>query len=120
MFQLVNQTTNEKETGVYGALAKVALVFSQGNRISEMDFVSSQRIIQGSMQQFPDLYFVFVSNDINSFVQMVSDERQGRNAKLVSINYTIFSQFFEEYPCMHIIFRPLRCRNVITTSTQIQ
>lgn len=46
MFQLVNQTTGEKEAGVYGALPKVCLVVSQSHQISEMDFESAQRILQ--------------------------------------------------------------------------
>lgn len=86
MFQLVNQTTGEKESGVYGALPKVCLVVSQGSRISEMDFESAQRILQGSMKQFPDLYFVFLTNDVNTFKEMVGDTRVfGKNARLVSV-----------------------------------
>jgi uncharacterized membrane protein len=85
MFQLVNQTTGEKAAGVYGALPKVCLVVSQSQRVSEMDFESAQRILQGSMKQFPDLYFVFLSNDVNTFKEMVGDRRSvGANAKMVS------------------------------------
>jgi hypothetical protein len=81
MLQLVNQTTHEKGTGVYGALPKVCLVMSQGHRVNEMDFESAQRILLGSMKQFPDLYFVFLSNDVNTFRDMVRDS--SRNARLV-------------------------------------
>lgn len=85
MFQLVNQTTGEKEAGVYGALPKVCLVVSQSHRVSEMDFESAQRILQGSMKQFPDLYFVFLSDDVNTFKEMVGDQRSTRgNARIVS------------------------------------
>lgn len=83
MFQLVNQTTQEKETGVYGALPKVCLVVSQSHQISELDFESAQRILVGSMKQFPDLYFVFLSNDVNTFKEMVGDPRERMNARLV-------------------------------------
>ena len=83
MFQLVNQTTGEKEAGVYGALPKVCLVVSQSHRISEMDFQSAQRILLGSMKQFPDLYFVFLSNDVNTFKEMATDRRLGANGKMV-------------------------------------
>lgn len=87
MFQLVNQTTHEKETGVYGALSKVCLVVSQSHRISELDFDSAQRILLGSMKQFPDLYFVFLSNDVNTFREMVGDTREGASSsKLVSFH----------------------------------
>lgn len=85
MFQLVNQTTREKETDVYGALPKVCLVVSQSHKISELDFESAQRILLGSMKQFPDLYFVFLSNDVNTFKEMVGDPRERTNARLVKI-----------------------------------
>lgn len=71
MFQLVDQTTKEKETGVFGALPKVALVVSQSHQISELDFESAQRILHGSMKQFPDLFFVFLTNNVNTFKDMV-------------------------------------------------
>lgn len=84
MFQLVNQTTGEKESGVHGALPKVCLVVSQSHRISELDFDSAQRILLGSMKQFPDLFFVFLSNDVNTFREMVGDTREGASSsKLV-------------------------------------
>ena len=83
MFQLDNQTTGEKEAGVYGALPKVCLVVSQSHSISEMDFQSAQRILLGSMKQFPDLYFVFLSNDVNTFKEMAGDRRLGANGKMV-------------------------------------
>lgn len=76
MFQLVDQTTREKEAGVFGALPKVALVVSQSHQISEMDFESAQRILHGSMKQFPDLFFVFLSSDVNTFRDMVGDSRE--------------------------------------------
>lgn len=71
MFQLVDQTTIEKEKGVYGALPKVALVVSQLHRLGEMDFESAQHILRGSLRQFPDLYFVFLTDDTNTFQEMV-------------------------------------------------
>lgn len=70
MFQLVEQTTEEKTTGVFGALPKVCLVVSQSHRVSEMDFESAQNQLHGSLKQFPDLYFVFLSNDKDTFKLM--------------------------------------------------
>lgn len=87
MFQLVNQTTEEKKDGVYGALPKVCLVVSQSHEISQLDFESAQRILLGSMKQFPDLYFVFLSNNIEAFKEMVGDEIR-RNARLVTYSGT--------------------------------
>lgn len=83
MFQLVNQTTEEKGSGLYGALSKVCLVVSQAHEISQLDFESAQRILLGSMKQFPDLYFVFLSNNVEAFKEMVVDQRE-RLARLVS------------------------------------
>lgn len=70
MFQLVEQTTQEKATSVFGALPKVCLIVSQSHRVSEIDFESAQNQLHGSLKQFPDLYFVFLSNDINTFKEM--------------------------------------------------
>lgn len=84
MLQLVNQTSDEKAAGVFGALPKVCLVVSQSHRIGESDFESAQRILQGTMGQFPDLFFIFLSNDVNTFREMVSGTRESAsNAKLV-------------------------------------
>ena len=83
LWRLSNQTEREKGTGVYGELSKVCLIFSQSHRIAGQDFDSGSRLLQGSMQQFPDLYFVFVSNDIGSFTEMTGDERQrNTNARI--------------------------------------
>jgi hypothetical protein len=72
MLQLQNQTLEEKASGTYLALPKVILVISQLQRVSQMDFESAQRILLGSMLQFPDLYFVFLANDIDSFMEMTA------------------------------------------------
>lgn len=51
-----------------------------------MDFDSAQRMLQGSLLQFPDLSFVFLSNAIDTFYQMVGVEDVGNGrmrAKLV-------------------------------------
>lgn len=72
MFQLQNQTLEEKQSSSYLALPKVILVISQSQRVSQMDYESAQRILLGSMLQFPDLYFVFLANDIETFQEMTS------------------------------------------------
>lgn len=72
MLQLQNQTLEEKLSGEYLALPKVVLVISQSQRISQMDYESAQRILLGSMLQFPDLYFVFLANDIDTFRDLTS------------------------------------------------
>jgi hypothetical protein len=74
MLELQNQTLEEKASGTYLALPKVILVISQSQRVSQMDFESAQRIVLGSMLQFPDLYFVFLANDIDSFKDLTARE----------------------------------------------
>lgn len=91
LFALVDQTTKEKESGVFGALAKVALVVSQSHQISELDFESAQHILHSSMKQFPDLYFVFLSNDVNTFRDMVGrNNDRAMSGKLVRFSITKF------------------------------
>jgi hypothetical protein len=72
MMQLQNQSLEEKLSGSFLALPKVVLVISQSQRVSQMDYESAQRILLGSMLQFPDLYFVFLANDIDTFREMTS------------------------------------------------
>ena len=58
-----------------------------------MDFDSAQRMLQGSLLQFPDLSFVFLSNAIDTFYQMVGIEDVGNGrmqAKLVRKNTYLF------------------------------
>jgi hypothetical protein len=85
MFQLVDQTSIEKESNVYGALPKVCLVVSQLHRIGEMDFDSAQNILRGSMKQFPDLYFLFLTDDVSTFEEMAR-----RNVSNEMVNFGIF------------------------------
>jgi hypothetical protein len=73
MFQLVDQTSIEKEYGVYGDLPKVCLVVSQLHRLGEMDFESARNILRGSMKQFPDLYFLFLTDDVSTFEEMAKN-----------------------------------------------
>lgn len=91
MFQLQNQTLEEKESGIFMALPKVILVIQQSHRISQLDFESAQRIIQGSMLQFPDLYFIFLSNDVNTFREMIkeTEERPMSSGRMVRTTTTI-------------------------------
>lgn len=59
---LVNQTRAERQSAVIGAEAHVVLIASQKQRITQLDFASAQHMIHDSLLQFPDLYFVFVTN----------------------------------------------------------
>ncbi|GAB0089351.1 Sec1-like protein [Sergentomyia squamirostris] len=68
---LSNQTEQEIREGIHVARSQVALVFSQSQRIIQNDFDSAQRMLQGSLQRFPDLYFLFVTNDVTTFENLV-------------------------------------------------
>jgi hypothetical protein len=76
-------------------LSKVILVVSQSHRTSEMDYENAQSILKSSMLQFPDLYFVFLSNDITSFIEMVGGrgERRESLSRMVSLTRIILSPF---------------------------
>lgn len=52
------------------APSHLVLIIAQGSRVSSMDFVSAQRMLTTTFQRYPDLYFIFVTNDKNNFVDM--------------------------------------------------
>ncbi|KAG5672725.1 hypothetical protein PVAND_002826 [Polypedilum vanderplanki] len=80
MLQMTNQTIEEKSSGSYMELSKVILVVSQSHSISELDFENAQIILKSSMLQFPDLYFVFLSNDIDTFIEMAAGTGDKRSS----------------------------------------
>uniref|UniRef100_A0AAG5DPE8 VWFA domain-containing protein n=2 Tax=Anopheles atroparvus TaxID=41427 RepID=A0AAG5DPE8_ANOAO len=67
---LSRQMDEERSLFTVGTNTPVVLVFSQSQRIVQTDFESARRMLRGSFQQFPDLYFAFVTNDPVSFRQM--------------------------------------------------
>lgn len=71
--RLSNQTLQESEQRLIGATSSVILTISQGNRITETDFQSAKRLLNGSMRQFPDLYFAFVTNAQDTFLELTNN-----------------------------------------------
>ncbi|EAT35855.1 AAEL012007-PA [Aedes aegypti] len=67
---LSSQMDEERAYRTVGANAPVILVISQGARIVNSDFVSARRMLTSSFEQFPDLYFVFLTNDAATFSQL--------------------------------------------------
>lgn len=61
----------EKSSGVIADSSRVILIASQGQRVDQLDFDSASRMIHGSLQQFPDLYFVFLTNSPDTFTELV-------------------------------------------------
>ena len=62
----------ERSNFTVGANAPVVLVFAQSHRIANADFESARRMLRGSFEQFPDLYFAFVTNDGATFRQLTN------------------------------------------------
>ncbi|ETN67777.1 hypothetical protein AND_000398 [Anopheles darlingi] len=69
---LSRQMDQERASFTVGTNAPVILVFAQSHRIVNADFESARRMLRGSFEQFPDLYFTFVTNDPNTFRQLVN------------------------------------------------
>lgn len=69
MFQLVDHMMEEKAAGIHGGLAKVCLIVSQRHRLTEEEFESA-RSFSDSMKQFPDLYFMYLTDDASTFREL--------------------------------------------------
>uniref|UniRef100_A0A182LSU9 Protein sly1 homolog n=1 Tax=Anopheles culicifacies TaxID=139723 RepID=A0A182LSU9_9DIPT len=69
---LAAQMDAERSNFTVGSNAPVVLVLSQSNRITNTDFDSARRMLRGSFEQFPDLYFGFVTNDPATFRQLTN------------------------------------------------
>lgn len=67
---LRNQTIQEQTDRRVCAPSHVVLIISQGSRVGSTDFISAQRMITTTFQRFPDLYFIFVTNDKNTFLDL--------------------------------------------------
>ncbi|XP_062556159.1 uncharacterized protein LOC134221003 [Armigeres subalbatus] len=68
--RLSAQMDEERAYRAVGANAPVILVISQGQRIVNTDFTSARRMLTSTFEQFPDLYFVFLTNDAAMFSQL--------------------------------------------------
>uniref|UniRef100_A0A4Y0BQA5 Uncharacterized protein n=1 Tax=Anopheles funestus TaxID=62324 RepID=A0A4Y0BQA5_ANOFN len=69
---LAAQMDDERSNFTVGSNAPVVLVFAQSHRITNTDFESARRMLRGSFEQFPDLYFGFVTNDVATFRQLTN------------------------------------------------
>lgn len=64
------QTAREMTERRICAPSHVILIMAQGSRVASADFTSAQRMITTTFQQFPDLYFIFVTNDKRTFLDL--------------------------------------------------
>lgn len=71
------ETRLEESFGLIMSTSRVVLVMSQSLRMTETDFQSARRMLEGSLLQFPDLYFVFITNDSPNFNELVKNVKIG-------------------------------------------
>uniref|UniRef100_A0A8D8DWL7 (northern house mosquito) hypothetical protein n=2 Tax=Culex pipiens TaxID=7175 RepID=A0A8D8DWL7_CULPI len=67
---LYAQLDSERSYRTVGASSPVIMVISQNQRVAQNDFESARRMLTTSFEQFPDLYFVFLTNDAATFSQL--------------------------------------------------
>lgn len=67
---LQTSTAAEMQERRICAPAHVVLIMAQGSRVTSLDFESAQRMITTTFQRFPDLYFIFVTNDKQGFQEL--------------------------------------------------
>ncbi|XP_037915638.1 uncharacterized protein LOC119654365 [Hermetia illucens] len=56
--------------------ARVVLVVSQGQKITDDDFKNAEWLFSGSLQQFRNVYYVFVTNDHKAFEALMQSVMQ--------------------------------------------
>lgn len=61
---------------------------SQGQRSTAADFESAKILVDGSLRRFPDLYYIFLTNDPQSFEDLMRD-RNGPNSRWKDKQYYI-------------------------------
>ncbi|XP_058462274.1 uncharacterized protein LOC131437126 [Malaya genurostris] len=70
--RLSAQMDEERAYRTVGAKAPVILTVSQNQKITQTDFDSARRMLTSSFEQFPDLFFVFLTNDKPTFGQLTN------------------------------------------------
>lgn len=75
--RLSEETKLEEISGILMSTSRVVLVMSQSLRTTETDFQSARRMLEGSLLQFPDLYFVFITNDAPNFNELIKNVKIG-------------------------------------------
>lgn len=66
-------------------------------------------MIEGSFQQFPDLYFVFLTNDADTFKELVHDAQTIYDIKRQQEHYQIIeSNSIDPNDFSHTLFRHLK------------
>lgn len=100
--RLSNQTYDEQKSGITVAQSLVLLIFAQDQRIIQSDFENAARIMHSSFYQFPDIYFVFITNDPRTFEEIIAKDENinkpwHRNEEQYKIITTINTTDVNEY-----------------------
>lgn len=87
---LTNQTEHEQYNGHLVGASQVIILVSQGQRPTEADFESAKILVDGSLRRYPDLYYIFLTNDPHSFEDLMRD-RNGPNSRWKEKQYHIIT-----------------------------
>lgn len=60
---LSQKTMYERENQIIGGLPQIALIVAQGQLITEFDFANARRMLLQSVERFPDLHYIFLTNN---------------------------------------------------------
>ncbi|XP_052888664.1 uncharacterized protein LOC128297134 [Anopheles moucheti] len=119
------QMDAERSNFTVGSNAPVVLVFAQSHRIANADFESARRMLRGSFEQFPDLYFGFVTNDAATFRQLTNfnDTTHSRSLEehyhIIETSQTSIASFAGELaPMLRAIPQRLMAPNCHTASNR--
>lgn len=96
---LSRETRLEQNSGIIMSTSRVVLVMSQSLRTTETDFQSARRMLEGSLLQFPDLYFVFITNDSPNFNELIRNVKIGNRQnhyKVIQSNQANAIDFVDE------------------------
>ena len=98
--RLSRQIDREHNTSITGGNSLVVIVVSQGSKILQNDFESAKRMMNTTFLQFPDLYFVFITNDKDTFKELTSfvSEILFLCLKTLFFLYTVKVPKLKQYP----------------------
>lgn len=85
---LAEKTRYDQQNRIISGYAQVALIMIQAQKITETDFSNTRKMLANSIETFPDLYYIIITND----VQMTQDLFDGIDGSLDERGET--SQYF--------------------------
>lgn len=73
----------EKSAGIHGGVAKVCLVVSQRQRLTQEEFNSARMYSESLEKQFPDLYIMYLTDDASTFKELSTKVNSSTNRESV-------------------------------------